>query len=171
MTNVLCFVTCYQRDGCFVNHDAVYSSGSASPHHVNLIRFLGFGLPAGSPSLGELLAQGKRTCKRLGLVFLPSSCFHWCLRYLSRWWSGTMPSTHINRSKDSYDFKYSSYFRVNSRGFNVSPVLTIDKLSVGFGRKDSIEQGRKTSRWGRRCSVYTCARWVVLKSVRRLTRF
>jgi hypothetical protein len=40
-------------------------------HHADLrSTFLGFGLPPGSPSLGELLAQGKATCKApwLGLT-------------------------------------------------------------------------------------------------------
>lgn len=39
--------------------------------------FLGFGLPLGSPSLGELLLQGKTTCRRPGWAlprFSPSPC-------------------------------------------------------------------------------------------------
>ena len=40
---------------------------SGSVTTLTSLDFLGFGLPAGSPSLGELLAQGKLICPWLGL--------------------------------------------------------------------------------------------------------
>ena len=40
--------------------------------------FLGFGLPPGSPSLGELLAQGKNNLRRRGSASPASSCWRSC---------------------------------------------------------------------------------------------
>lgn len=43
--------------------------------------FLGFGLPIGSPSLGELLLQGKTICRRRGSASPPSWSWRCCCRY------------------------------------------------------------------------------------------
>ena len=45
---------------------------------LTALDFLGFGLPAGSPSLGELVAQGNPTCKRRGWASVPLPCWRSC---------------------------------------------------------------------------------------------
>ena len=49
---------------------------SGSITTLTSLDFLGFGLPPGSPSLGELLSRGQeRTCRRRGSASPPSSCW------------------------------------------------------------------------------------------------
>jgi hypothetical protein len=81
--------------------------------------FLGFGLPPGSPSLGDLLAQGKNNLRRPGSRSPRSSCLHYCCR---SWSSFRKPrATPSTRARPFDDSSPPS-----------GPLLQVHDLSVQF---------------------------------------
>jgi microcin C transport system permease protein len=59
-----------ERDGRDAEHSAVHPVGL--DHDSDSLDFLGFGLPPGSASLGEMITQGKAICRRRGSASPPS---------------------------------------------------------------------------------------------------